>query len=61
MQQAGMYSVFENVEGNVTIGKYTLCKQSKGEIWIQEDCGDGGAFCEKQLEKLIEGFYNKNF
>ena len=61
MSEAGMYAVFENMEGNVVIGKYTMCKQSEGKIWIQENDGDGGEFCEKEIEKLIENFYNKNF
>ena len=61
MEQAGMYSVFENMEGNVVIGKYTLCKQSEGRIWIQERDGDGGEFSEKDLEEVIESYYKKNF
>lgn len=61
MKQAGMYSVFENMEGNVVIGKFTLCKQCDGQIWIQKSYDEGGAFCENQLEKVIQDFFNKKF
>lgn len=53
-------------EQEITIGKYRLYyynftgTQIKG-IHISMEDGEGGVFDSKELEKVIEKFYNDNF
>ena len=54
----GMYTVEEN---HLKIGKYKLCKQSDGKIWIQNGTGEGSEFDEDLLAHVINEFYKENF
>ncbi len=54
------------INKSVRIGKFDLWEfrnhVGKKSIWIGlADDGEGGAFDEKELEKVIEKFYDKNF
>lgn len=56
----------ETHKGIVRIGKFDLWEHinytGKKQIWIGlADDGEGGAFDESQLEKVIEKFYKANF
>lgn len=46
-----------------TIGKYRIKshKLKVGCVTIMHESGEGGTFDEKELEKVIEDFYDKNF
>jgi hypothetical protein len=54
------------INKSVRIGKFDLWEfighGGKKSIWIGlADDGEGGAFNEAELEKVIEKFYDKNF
>lgn len=56
----------EAAKGTVRIGKFDLWEfinyAGKKQIWIGlADDGEGGAFNETALEKVIKKFYDKNF
>ena len=55
-----------SINNTVRIGKFDLWEffnhAGKKSIWIGlADDGEGGAFDEAELEKVIEGFYDANF
>ena len=61
-KEVGMYAIATNPEGNVKIGRFTLCAQSEGRIWISDDKGgDAGEFLESDLESAIKAFYDSRF
>jgi hypothetical protein len=45
----------------LTLGEFTINRMIDNTIWIYHDSGEGGIFNDKELEKAIEDFYNKNF
>jgi hypothetical protein len=57
--ESGMYAITTNPEGNLKVGSLTLCKQSEGRIWIQDESGTGGDFPLNKIEIILkEYFYN---
>jgi len=64
-KQAGMYRLHDDdpTFHKVNIGKFVICRQSEGSIWIADGNGDGdgGEFCEKQVEAAISDFFDKIF
>lgn len=54
-KKLGMYRETPRVQ----IGKYSICKQSEGQIWIEHVSGEGGAFPEEMLEKHLQKFYDE--
>jgi len=46
---------------SIKIGAYTICQPEGGKAFIWLDEEEGGTFSEKELEKAIKGFYDKNF
>lgn len=53
----GMYGETPRVQ----IGKFSVSKQTKDKIWIEREDGEGGAFSEKELAKLLQEFYRERF
>lgn len=52
----------QDTEVQLTIGKYELQRRSDDRIWITiKNDGEGGAFCETELEKVVAAFYEEHF
>ena len=47
----------------ITIGKYYIEWDERGNLWIElaDGSGEGGEFKEGELEKVIDDFYKENF
>jgi hypothetical protein len=45
----------------ITIGTFTICKQTSGSLWIEQDDGEGSEFSESMLEKVLRKFYDDNY
>jgi hypothetical protein len=46
---------------SIVIGDFVIMQYLDGSIGIYHSSGEGGIFNEKELEKAIGDFYNKNF
>jgi hypothetical protein len=45
----------------ITIGALTICKQTSGNLWIEQEDGEGSEFSENMLEKVLRKFYDDNY
>lgn len=45
----------------ITIGDFNIFRWDKDSIWLGRPSGEGGAFSEDKLYKVIAEFYNNNF
>ena len=57
LEPTGMYGKAPTVQ----VGRFTISRQDKGSVWIEREDGEGGAFFDELVEKMIEDFYNKHF
>jgi len=42
----------------IIIGQFTIERIDDKTFWISESDGEGGQFLEKDIERVIEKFYN---
>lgn len=48
-------------EGQVKIGKFLIIKFENGDVWIENDLGEGMQLREKEFAEWLEEFWEESF
>jgi hypothetical protein len=60
-EKLGMYAVNDPTHPQVKIGDFTICRQDKDGVWIQNDDGEGAEFPDALFGACVKDFFEKNF
>ena len=59
--ELGMYRLEDPAFHRVVVCGITICKQTEGRVWIDDNGSDASSFCEKAFATHVKEFYDKHF